>query len=116
LQQRGLPRAGVAQHRHRPARERGVDDEGKRGERQLELKLDHRESLRARSREIAATDHSIRKEMNVVTATSRSAPGSSPIWMRWKIASESVWVRCGMLPATRMVAPNSPRARAKASI
>ena len=49
-----------------------------------------------------------------MTPARTAARSSLPIWLSWKIASASVRVRPGMLPATITVAPNSPSARANA--
>ena len=47
-------------------------------------------------------------------AAMASAAPMSPLENRLKIASGSVWVFPWRLPANRIVAPNSPRARAHA--
>ena len=53
--------------------------------------------------------------MAIETSISRLASDSRPASLRLKIATASVWVCPGMPPATTMVAPNSPSARAKPS-
>ena len=74
-----------------------------------------RAGLRGPRRESHSADHSAANASATVQPASTTARSSRPACASWKMASASVCVRPGMLPATRIVAPNSPSAREKAS-
>ena len=78
-----------------------------------EVQLDRvRAHARLQCPRIHSVAHSVTKARTTVTAARVIARSSRPACVLWKIASESVCVRPGMLPATMIVAPNSPSARA----
>src|SRR5262245_59582817 len=72
------------------------------------------QSVRFLERKKASLSHTAKKAKMTEMASKRNASVSRPIWMDWNMDKESVDVRPGMLPATKIVAPNSPRARANA--
>src|SRR5438094_4566624 len=115
LQERGLARSGRAHDGRDAVAEPDVDAEREPGQRQLERELDHVAARRARRRVKSSAVQSVANASSTVTPASTCARSSWPFWLAWKIASASVCVRPGMLPAIMIVAPNSPSARAKAS-
>src|SRR5262249_52369578 len=117
LQQRGLPGARRAQDGDRARLESGSDLQDEAGQREPDVELDQGAPASRFSRRLCSNSvtQTVTKAIAATMPTSRKAASSWPIWVRWKIASASVCVRPGMFPATRIVAPNSPSAREKAS-
>src|SRR5438552_869486 len=114
FEKRRLPGAGWPHDggEARPERRLHAENEGR--ERDLERELDHTTDLRARRRDTHSVVQSAAKASATVTPTSTIARSSWPVCVSWKIASASVCVFPGMLPATITVAPNSPSARENA--
>src|SRR5262249_18140288 len=115
LEQRRLARARRTEHAEaaRRAVELHVEDEVRERDAHTDRGAHHgrRSTPRASRRSTRKTPA---KASTTHSPTRPSAARASPSWISLKIASASVCVRPGMLPATITVAPNSPSARLKA--